>query len=132
VLATIALAEGIRTFDGVKTDDIRAKSLALSDLFWQLMTTQCAAMGFTCISPADHGCRASHLSFAHTNAYAIMQAIISRGVIGDFRQPNLMRVGFTPLYTRFVDCWDAVATIQDVVKNETWREPQFQTHNLVT
>ena len=132
VLATIALAEGIRTFDGVKIDDIRAKSLALSDLFWQLMTTQCAAMGFTCISPADHGRRASHLSFAHTNAYAIMQAIISRGVIGDFRQPNLMRVGFTPLYTRFVDCWDAVATIQDVVKNETWREPQFQTHNLVT
>jgi kynureninase len=61
-----------------------------------------------------------------------MQAIISRGVIGDFRQPNLVRVGFTPLYTRFVDCWDAVATIQDVVKNETWREPQFQTHNLVT
>ncbi len=132
VLATIALSEGIRTFDGVEMKDVRAKSLALSDLFWQLMSTECDGMGFTCVSPGDCAVRASHLSFAHNHAYEIMQAIISRGVIGDFRQPNLMRFGFTPLYTRFVDCWDAVATIKEVVATETWRDPRYQTRNLVT
>jgi kynureninase len=132
VLATIALAEGIRTFEGVAMADVRKKSLALSDLFWQLMSTMCGDMGFSCISPSSHQHRASHLSFAHEHAYEIMQAIISRGVIGDFRQPNLMRFGFTPLYTRFVDCWDAVATIRDVVEYETWRDARFQTRHLVT
>jgi kynureninase len=96
------------------------------------MEGECAGLGFTCVSPAEHAVRASHLSFAHEHAYPIMQAIIDRGVIGDFRQPNLMRFGFTPLYTRFVDCWDAVATIREAVQKEVWREARFQHRNLVT
>ncbi len=132
VLATVALAEGIATFDGIDLADVRRKSLALSDLFWSLMEVECEGLGFGCISPRDHPVRASHLSFAHEHAYPIMQAIIERGVIGDFRQPNLLRFGFTPLYTRFVDCWDAVATLRDVVTTEAWREARFQHRNQVT
>lgn len=132
ILGTVALNEGIATFGGIDLNNLRAKSLALSDLFWRLMDSQCAGLDFTCVSPSDHTSRASHLSFAHEHGYAIMQAIIERGVIGDFRQPNLMRFGFTPLYTRFVDCWDAVATIFEVVSTGAWRDQRFQSRNQVT
>ncbi len=132
VLGIVALNTGIATFDGVDLAGLRAKSLALSGLFWQLMDDRCADLGFVCVSPRDQTSRASHLSFAHEHAYPIMQAIIERGVIGDFRQPNLMRFGFTPLYTRFVDCWDAVATIHEVVTTGAWRDAKFQSRNQVT
>ena len=61
-----------------------------------------------------------------------MQAIIDRGVVGDFRQPDLMRFGFTPLYTRFVDCWDAVMLIRDVLASNVWREDKYQIRHAVT
>jgi len=132
VLGVVALNAGIATFDGIDLASLRAKSLALSELFWELMDGRCADLGFACVSPRDQTSRASHLSFAHEHSYAIMQAIIERGVIGDFRQPNLMRFGFTPLYTRFVDCWDAVLTIHDVVTTGAWRDAKFQSRNQVT
>jgi len=132
VLGVVALNAGIATFDGIDLASLRAKSLALSELFWQLMDDRCADLGFACVSPRDKTSRASHLSFAHMHAYPIMQAIIGRGVIGDFRQPNLMRFGFTPLYTRFVDCWDAVATIREVVVSGAWRDAKFQARNQVS
>jgi kynureninase len=125
VLAMIALGSGIDTFDGVSMIELRKKSLALSDLFWQLVDQRCAGMGLRCVSPVDHATRASQLSFAHPAAFAVMQALISRGVIGDFRQPNLMRFGFTPLYTRFTDCWDAIDVLEDVLRSEVWRQPRF-------
>jgi kynureninase len=120
------------TFENISIHDIREKSLALSDFFWQLMDEQCAQFGFTCVSPREHARRASHLSYAHPHGYAIMQALIARNVIGDFRQPNFLRFGFTPLYTRYVDIWDAVATIRDVMLGGQWKAAQYQTKNAVT
>ena len=132
ILATLALDSGIATFDDVAMTKVREKSLALSDCFWALMNQHCSEFQFHCIAPLAHAERGSQLSFAHDNAYAIMQAIIDRGVIGDFRQPNLLRFGFTPLYTRFVDIWDAVAIIRDVMLNDTWRQAKYQQRNAVT
>jgi kynureninase len=131
-IAMAALECGLDTFKNIAIRDIREKSLALSDLFWQLMDEHCVQFGFTCVTPREHARRASHLSFAHSHGYAIMQALIARNVIGDFRQPNLLRFGFTPLYTRYVDVWDAVSTIRDVMLREQWKAAQYQTKNVVT
>jgi kynureninase len=131
-IAFAALECGLDTFENVSILDIRKKSLALSDLFWQLMDEHCGQFGFKCVSPREHDQRASHLSFAHADGYAIMQALIERNVIGDFRQPNLLRFGFTPLYTRYVDVWDAVATIREVMESGDWKAAKFQTRNAVT
>ena len=76
--------------------------------------------------------RGSQVSFAHGDAYAVMQALIARGVIGDFRAPDLMRFGFTPLYTRFVDVWDAVEALRDVLSSEAWRRAEFLSRKEVT
>lgn len=132
VLAMLALESGVDTFDGVSMHALRQKSLALSDLFWQLMDEHCGQFGFHCVSPRDHAARGSQLSFAHEHAYPIMQALIDRGVIGDFRQPNLLRFGFTPLYLRYADMFDAVTTVRDVMTSGAWRDERFRQRNLVT
>ncbi|MEP7154931.1 MAG: kynureninase [Betaproteobacteria bacterium] len=132
VLAMLALQSGLETFDGVSMDDLRRKSLSLSDLFWKLMDEYCGQYGFACVSPRERAHRGSQLSFAHPQAYAIMQALIERGVIGDFRQPNLLRFGFTPLYLRHVDMFDAVTILRDVMTTEAWADPRFQQRNQVT
>ncbi len=132
ILATLALDCGIATFDDIEMHAVREKSLALADCFRALMDRHCAAFDFRCIAPSARAERGSQLSFAHEQAWAIMQAIIDRGVIGDFRQPNLLRFGFTPLYTRFVDIWDAVMTIREVMQTEAWRAAKYQQRNTVT
>ncbi len=132
VLAMTALSCGLDTFAGVDMLELRRKSLAQSDLFWTLMDEHCGEFGFACASPRDHAMRGSQLSFAHDHAYAIMQAIIDRGVIGDFRQPNLLRFGFTPLYLRYVDLWDAVMVIRDVMQSSTWKADRYRHRNKVT
>ena len=73
-----------------------------------------------------------HVSLAHDEGYPIMQALIATGVIGDFRAPNLMRFGIAPLYTRYVDIWDAVEALRGILVEDVWRRPEFQTRNRVT
>jgi kynureninase len=78
-------------------------------------------------TPRDAALRGSQVSFARDDGgYAIVQALIARGVIGDFRAPDILRFGFTPLYTRFVDVWDAVEHLLQVLQSGEWREPRFQ------
>ncbi len=132
VLAMQALDCGIDTFEGVSMAALRQKSLALSDLFWRLMDERCGAFGFRCVSPREHAARGSQLSFSHAQGYAVMQALIDRGVIGDFRQPDLLRFGFTPLYTRFVDLFDAVALLREVMLAGAWQAARYQTRQKVT
>ncbi len=132
VLAMQALECGIATFDGIDMHALRQKSLALSDLFWRLMDEQCADFGFACVSPREHALRGSQLSFSHAQGYAVMPALIDRGVIGDFRQPNLLRFGFTPLYLRFVDVFDAVAILNEVMTAGAWQAAKYQTRQKVT
>ena len=132
VIAMAALECGIDTFDGVPMDAIRKKSQALSKLFRALVDQECGDFGFTCVTPVDEDAHGSHLSFAHEHAYPIMQAIIDHGVIGDFRQPNLMRFGFAPLYVRFADCFNAVTVLREVMLNGAWKAKQYHQQNSVT
>ena len=110
-----------------------SKSIALTDLFIALVESRCAGHGLTLVTPRDAGDRGSQASFAHaTGGYPIMQALIARGVIGDFRAPDILRFGFTPLYTRFVDVWDAVDRLEQVMTTGEWREPRFDVRAAVT
>ena len=111
---------------------LREKSTALTGLFVDLVEALCAGHGLTLVTPRQPEERGSQVSFAHEGGYAIVQALIARHVIGDFRAPDTMRFGFTPLYTRFVDVWDAVDRLAEVLKTGQWREPQFNVRVAVT
>jgi kynureninase len=112
---------------------IRRKSIALTEMFIALVERRCAGHGLALATPRESGDRGSQVAFAHhANAYAIMQALIARGVIGDFRAPNLLRFGFTPLYTRYVDVWDAVERLQQVLASGEWQDPRFRVRAVVT
>jgi kynureninase len=118
---------------------LRAKSLALTDLFIARVESRCAGQGLELTTPRDPAVRGSQASFAHAEGYAIMQALIERGVIGDFRaghaetgEQNLLRFGFTPLYTQFVDAWDAAEILAEVLASGAWRAPRFHRRAAVT
>ncbi len=112
---------------------VRRKSLALTDLFLQLAEVRCRRHGLVTVTPADHATRGSQASLATTSGgYPMMQALIARGVIGDFRAPDILRFGFTPLYTRFVDVWHAVDRLAQVLESGEWREPRFDVRAAVT
>ncbi len=137
VLSLATLECGVETLlaanDRGGMDAIRLKSLALTDLFITLVDQRCADHEFTIVTPRDAAVRGSQVSIAHPDhGYPIMQALIARGVIGDFRAPDILRFGFTPLYTRFVDVWDAVDHLQQVMTSGEWREPRFTVRAAVT
>jgi kynureninase len=112
---------------------LRRKSLALTRLFTALVEQRCAGQGLELVGPRDDAQRGSQVSFARAEAaYAIVQALIARGVIGDFRAPDVLRFGFTPLYTRFVDVWDAVEHLRAVLESGEWREARFNQKAAVT
>ncbi|MDQ2137736.1 kynureninase [Alcaligenaceae bacterium B3P038] len=137
VLALAALECGVDTALSAEAHGgmqaIRAKSLALTSLFMQLMQARCATFDFTCVTPDNPAERGSHVSYTTTlDGYAIMQALIARGVIGDFRAPDILRFGFTPLYTRYIDVWRAVDALAAVMTQHEWREARFQQRAAVT
>lgn len=112
---------------------LRAKSLALTDLFAHLVAKRCADHGLTLTSPTTQALRGSQVCLTREEGgYAIMQALISRGVVGDFRAPDVLRFGFTPLTVRFVDVWDAVEHLREVLATEAWKLPQFSQRAAVT
>jgi kynureninase len=112
---------------------LREKSLALTELFIGLVEQRCAGHGLQLRTPRDAALRGSQASFAREDGgYAVMQALIARGVIGDFRAPDILRFGFTPLYTRFVDVWDAVEHLRQVLESGEWREARFNRRAAVT
>ena len=134
ILSMAALAEGVATFDGIDMLAVRAKSVELCDLFIRLVDDRLVANGyeFTLASPTDSSQRGSQVSYGHEHGYAIMQALIARGVIGDFRAPNLIRFGFAPLYVRFVDVYDAVDHLEQIMVSSEWDQPHFHERNAVT
>ena len=102
----------------------------MSELFIQEVEKSCAELKL--ISPRDSAIRGSQVSFAFEHGYAAMQALIARGVIGDFRAPNVMRYGFTPLYIDEFDVRAAVDILADILSNKLWDNPQYQATNRVT
>jgi kynureninase len=132
-IVSLALVEtGLDVFLETDMRAVRRKSLALTDAFIDLVETRCAGHALTLITPRAHAQRGSQVSFAHPHGYEIMQALIARGVVGDYREPGVLRFGFAPLYTRFVDVWDAVEALRDVLATQTWRSPEFAARHSVT
>lgn len=131
-LGLLALEAALGVFAGLDMHVVRAKSVALTGLFISLVDTELAEFGFTVESPRDGTVRGSHVSLAHEHAYAITQALIARGVIGDFRAPNLLRFGFAPLYLRYGDVWNAVAIMRNVMTTAAWDAPEFLAKKAVT
>lgn len=112
---------------------LRRKSIALTELFIELVESRCQGHGLSLASPRDAGIRGSQVCFAHeSGGYAMVQALIARGVIGDFRAPDVLRFGFTPLYTSHTDVWDAVEHFAQVLEKEEWREARFNQRAAVT
>jgi kynureninase len=106
--------------------------MVLGDLFIALVEQELAGFGFGLASPREAAQRGSQVSLTHEQGYAIMQALIARGVIGDFRAPDILRFGFAALYVRHVDVWDAVAVLREVMRTRDWDRPEFLARKAVT
>lgn len=130
VLGLTTLEAALGAFDGVEMAQVRAKSMALGDLFLDLVEDRCE--GFVPACPTDARLRGSQVALTHEHGYPIMQALIARKVVGDFRAPDVLRFGFTPLYVRYVDVWDAVDRLAAVMASGEWREPRFHEVSAVT
>ena len=120
-VVSLAMVEcGLEVFEQTSMAAIRAKSLALTDLFIELVERRCAGHPLGLVTPREHARRGSHVSFTHPHGYAVMAALIARGVIGDYREPAIMRFGFTPLYTSHADVWDAVEILRDILERKDY------------
>ena len=132
VLAMAALDAALDLWAEVDLVLLRAKSVALADLLISLVDEQGADLGLTLATTRDAERRGSQVSFAHPEGYAVMQALIARGVIGDYRAPDLIRFGLTPLYLRYVDVFDAVTILADILRHRHWDRAEFRRRAKVT
>lgn len=130
ILALSSLHAALDVFEDVDMASIRAKSVSLSELFIAEVEARCPQL--TLASPRDPAARGSQVSFRFEEGYAVMQALIARGVIGDFRAPDVMRFGFTPLYLSHGDVVDAVAILEEILNTGSWDRPEFKTRAKVT
>nr|WP_050627598.1 kynureninase [Bradyrhizobium viridifuturi] len=130
VLAMAALEASLDIWDRVDMSEVRARSLALGDLLIAEIARRCPSLRL--ITPRTHAQRGSQVSFAFAGGYAAMQALIARGVIGDFRAPDIMRFGITPLYIGEAELLKAAEIIEEVIIGEVWRRQEYQVVNAVT
>jgi kynureninase len=132
IIANTALEAGVDLLIEAGIERISQKARQLGDFFIALAESSCAGFGLKLASPRVAGERGSHISFSHPHGFEIMQALIAKSVIGDFRAPDVIRFGFAPLYTRFEDVWIAVERLAQVLRDESWREPRFAVRCAVT
>ena len=132
IIAYKAIESGLTVFEQVSMNVVREKSIKLSEMFIQLMQQECIKFGFELFSPRNAEQRGSQVSFTHGNGFSIMQTLISHSVVGDFRQPNILRFGFSPLYMRFEDVWHAVICLREIMQTKEWQSEQFNKRGYVT
>ncbi|QFS84147.1 kynureninase [Roseivivax sp. THAF197b] len=130
VLQLAVLEAALDAWEGVSLESLRAASVALSERFITEVEARCPSL--TLASPRDAGARGSQVSFAHPEGFAIMQALIARGVIGDFRAPDILRFGFTPLYLDEGDVVRAAEVLEEIMVTEAWRAAEYQVRGRVT
>ncbi|WP_422072681.1 kynureninase [Tranquillimonas rosea] len=130
ILQLAALDAALDIWEGVDMGDLRRRSIALAELFRDEVARSCP--GLELASPADPAARGSQISFRHPEGYAVMQALIARGVIGDFRAPDILRFGLTPLYTSEDDIRAAVATLARILDERLWDDAAYRVRNAVT
>ncbi|MEO9820698.1 MAG: kynureninase [Paracoccaceae bacterium] len=124
------LDEALNIWDEVDMHELRAASITLSDRFITEVEARCPQLVLA--SPRDGTLRGSQVSFGFEHGYAAIQALVDKGVVGDFRAPNIMRFGFTPLYLDEEDVVAAAKVVEQVISNELWRDPKYQTKSKVT
>jgi kynureninase len=132
VLGLLSLEAGVDLMLECGVAPLTEKSRRLSQLFIELVRRKCPADQLRLASPADPARRGSHVALSSPHGYAIMQALIERGVIGDFRAPDILRFGFTPLYTSFEDVWTAAEALAGVVGSRSWAAPRYALRTAVT
>lgn len=132
VISMALIACGLDIARQVPMSAIREKSVALTEFFITQAEARCTGLGITLASPRQSAERGSQASFTHENAYAVMQALIARGVVGDFRAPDILRFGFAPLYIGFEDAFHSVEILYDILAKGTWKQAQYQTRKAVT
>lgn len=132
VLAMVALDEALSLWDEVDMTALRAKSEALCDFFIQEIDGFADAFGLSLVTPREADRRGSQVSYACDNGYAIMQALIAQGVIGDFRAPDIIRFGFTPLYLSFAEVAEAVTVLKNILTTRSWDVPEYRVRGAVT
>lgn len=130
ILQLAVLQEALAIWDGVDMADLRAASVALCERFITEVEARCPQLSLA--SPRDADRRGSQVSFAFDHGYPVMQALIARGVIGDFRAPDILRFGFAPLYLDVPDVIRAAEIIEEVMAGEIWRAPQYNQRARVT
>jgi kynureninase len=124
ILSMSALDAALDAFEGVDLAAVKTKADAMFDLFTAEVAARCPDLEL--LTPRDPARRGTQLSLRHPEAYAVMQALIARGVIGDFRQPDIMRFGLTPLYLRFADVFRAAEILGEVMASGAWDTPEFK------
>jgi kynureninase len=132
ILSLAALECGVKTIALAGVARLRRKSIALTELFLRLVERDCAGFGLALASPRAAEQRGSQLSLRHPEGYAIVQALAARGVIGDFRAPDIMRFGFAPAYLRYCDVWDATVALRAVLERREWERPEHRARARVT
>jgi kynureninase len=132
ILSLAALEIGVDLLLEAPMPELRAKSLRQFDLFARLVEQELAPWDFTIVTPRDHAHRGSQICLAHEQGWPIMQALIRRNVIGDFREPDILRFGFTPLYQGYAEIWDAVAVLKEIMTARSWDLPDHHARARVT
>ncbi|GHG77829.1 kynureninase [Alishewanella longhuensis] len=132
IIAMSVLDAALTVFDNIDMQQVRYKSLALSHCFHHLVTMQPCLADLQLITPLQPSARGSQLAYQHPHAYALCQALIQRGVIADFRAPNILRLGFTPLYLRYVDIGTAVTILANIVSSQEYLKPEYAVQQKVT
>lgn len=132
ILSLAALACGVETIARAGISRLRAKSIALTELFVRLVEQECAGAGLALASPREPEKRGSQVSLRHPEGYAIVQGLGARGVVADFRTPDVLRFGFAPAYLRFADVWDAAAALRAVMEQGEWERPEHRVRARVT
>ncbi|MBA3446571.1 MAG: kynureninase, partial [Pseudaminobacter sp.] len=130
ILSLAALHTALEVWDGVELDALRRRSIVLSERFIKEVEARCPELELA--SPGDPAARGSQVSFRFREGYAAMQALIANGVIGDFRAPDIMRFGFTPLYISEADVIQAAQTVERVMVEKLWDRPEFRNRSKVT
>lgn len=131
VIACRALEVGVDLLLEAGMDRVREKSRRLSALFIELVESECDGYGLKLVSPRQADWRGSQASYSHPHGFEIMQALISDSIIGDFRAPDVLRFGFTPLYTSFEDVFTAVARLRTILREERWKDPVYAVRGSV-
>ena len=132
MLSMLALETGLEQFADIAMPALEAKSAALFELFAEQIEARCAGHGLELVTARDPAKRGSHISYTHSDGWPIMQALNDRGVVGDFRAPDILRFGLTPLYLGYADVWRAVEILADILEKESWRDPRYAERKAVT